>query len=58
MATARMALQVFEIVADRWWCGDHAESRTDILDDVLTSLAAHGVALPAPLDRVTRNSRP
>jgi hypothetical protein len=35
-----------------------SESRTDILDDVLTSLAEHGVALPTPLDRVTRNSRP
>jgi hypothetical protein len=35
-----------------------SESRTDILADVLTSLAEHGVALPTPLDRVTRNSRP
>jgi hypothetical protein len=58
MMTARMAFQVFEIVADRWWCGDHSESRTDILNDVLTTLAEHDVVLPTPLDRVSRDSRP
>jgi len=58
MMTARMALQVFEIVADRWWRGDHSESRTDILNDVLTALADQGVVLPTPLDRVTSAPRP
>jgi AcrR family transcriptional regulator len=58
MMTARMASHVFEIVADRWWCGDHSVSRTDILDDVLTSLAGHGVVLPTPLHGVTSAPRP
>jgi AcrR family transcriptional regulator len=54
MMTARIALQVFEIVADRWWSGDHSESRTDVLNDVLAPLAEQGVILPTPLDGVTR----
>ena len=48
---ARIALQVYEIVAERWWSGDHAASRTDILDDVLATLAKHDLVFPAPLDR-------
>lgn len=49
MMTARIALHVFEIVAERWWSGDHSESRVDVLNDVLTSLAEQGPILPTPL---------
>lgn len=51
---ARVTLQLFEIVAERWWVGDHSASRADVLNDVLTTLAEHGPILPTPLDRVTR----
>ena len=56
--TTRIALYVFEVAAERWGAGDHAISRADILNDVLTSLADQGVVLPTPLDRVTSAPRP
>lgn len=58
LMTARIALHVFEIAAERWWGGDHSESRADILDGVLRSLEGHGVVIPTPIDRVSRDSRP
>jgi AcrR family transcriptional regulator len=49
--TARNVLLVFEIAATRWWSGDHSHSRADVLDDILTTLAAQELILPTPLDR-------
>jgi AcrR family transcriptional regulator len=51
--TSRIALYVFEVVAERWIAGDQAESRADILNDVLKTLDVQGVILPTPIDRVT-----
>ena len=50
---ARIALQVFEIAAERWLSGDHSASRADVLNDILTTLAEQDLVLPAPLDRMT-----
>ncbi|WP_025156393.1 TetR/AcrR family transcriptional regulator [Leifsonia aquatica] len=47
MMTARSAITIFEIVAERWWAGDHTASRADVLDDVLRGLDATGVVFPA-----------
>ncbi len=49
--TARVALQVYEIAADRWMSGDHSASRTAVLNDVLVTLAQHDLILPTPFTR-------
>jgi AcrR family transcriptional regulator len=49
--TARMALQVYEIAAERWLSGDRSASRTAILNDILVTLAQHDVILPTPFNR-------
>ena len=47
--TARMMYQIYEIVFDQWWSGDHTASPTKLLDDVLTSLNQQQFILPASL---------
>jgi AcrR family transcriptional regulator len=49
---ARIALQVFEIAAEGCWSGEHCESRADVLNDILTTLADLELILPTPLDRI------
>ncbi len=49
MMASRTALSVYEIVAERWWAGDHSTPRSDVLYDVVRALAQHNQIIPAPL---------
>lgn len=46
--TARTALTIFELVAEKWWAGDHTDSRAEALDAALRSIGASGFILPEP----------
>jgi AcrR family transcriptional regulator len=48
LMTARTTLAIFELVAERWWAGDHAVPRAELLNEVLRSIEASGIVLPAP----------
>lgn len=45
--TGRTALTIFELVAEKWWAGDHAASRRVALDETLQEIEAAGFTLPA-----------
>lgn len=46
--TGRTALTIFELVAEKWWAGDHAGSRADALDEALRAIETSGFVLPGP----------
>jgi hypothetical protein len=46
--TARTALAIFELVAEKWWAGDHSASRAEALDEALRAIETAGFTLPAP----------
>lgn len=52
--TARTTITIFEIVAERWWAGDHSTPRTAVLDEVLAAVDAAGIVLPAAQRRLAR----
>ena len=52
--TARTTITIFEIVAERWWAGDHSTPRGAVLDEVLAAVDAAGIVLPAAQRRLAR----
>jgi AcrR family transcriptional regulator len=48
--TARTLYQIYEVVFEQWWSGDHSASPATLLDEILVSLHQRPIILPAPLE--------